>query len=112
MGDTIAQVTSATGIDKAVKFLVGEDCGCEERKAKLNSLFRYKKPNCLNESEYKYLNAFFSERRNTVSVSTQQNIYKIFNRVFDVNREPTSCADCFKTDLRDLQKIIESYKIE
>ncbi len=40
-GDDIAKFTKATGIDRAVKKVtkaVGiEDCGCEERKEKLNN---------------------------------------------------------------------------
>ena len=32
LGDVIEKVTEATGIKKAVKFLAGEDCGCDQRK--------------------------------------------------------------------------------
>ena len=52
LGDTIAKVTEATGIKKAVKFLAGEDCGCDERQERLNRVFKYKNPECLNEQEY------------------------------------------------------------
>ena len=38
VGDTVQKITKATGIEKAVKFLAGEDCGCDERKEKLNYL--------------------------------------------------------------------------
>ena len=41
LGDTIEKFTEATGIKKVVKWIAGDDCGCEERKAKLNALFRY-----------------------------------------------------------------------
>ena len=44
LGDTVEKITKATGIKKAVKFIAGEDCGCDERKVKLNEMFRYKKP--------------------------------------------------------------------
>ena len=54
-GDTVAKITKATGIDKAVKFLAGEDCGCDERKDKLNNIFPYYRPNCLTEDEYNYI---------------------------------------------------------
>ena len=47
LGDTIENVLQATGIDKVAKFILGEDCGCDERQEKLNSLFSYQKPNCL-----------------------------------------------------------------
>ena len=33
LGDTIASITKATGLDK----LVGEDCGCPERQEMLNN---------------------------------------------------------------------------
>jgi len=41
LGDTIAKITEATGIDKLVNAIT-DDCGCEERKQKLNELFAYK----------------------------------------------------------------------
>ena len=49
VGDTVAKITKATGIEKAVKFLAGEDCGCDERKDKLNKIFPYYRPNCFTE---------------------------------------------------------------
>ena len=30
LGDTVAKITKATGIDKVVEFVAGEDCGCDE----------------------------------------------------------------------------------
>jgi hypothetical protein len=47
LGDTIEKVTEATGIKKLVKFIAGDDCGCDDRKEKLNKLFPYNKPECL-----------------------------------------------------------------
>ena len=52
LGDTIEKITEATGIKKMVKWLAGEDCGCEERKEALNKVWRYRKTKCLTESEY------------------------------------------------------------
>jgi len=57
LGDTVESVLKATGIDKVAKFILGEDCKCDERKAKLNALFPYKKPLCLTETEYEWLKA-------------------------------------------------------
>jgi hypothetical protein len=42
LGDTIEKLTTRTGIKKIVKKVVGEDCGCDGRKDKLNKLFPYK----------------------------------------------------------------------
>ena len=40
IGDDIAKFTKATGIDKLAKKVLGDDCGCEERKKKLNQCFQ------------------------------------------------------------------------
>ena len=52
LGDVVEKITTATGIKKAVKFLANEDCGCDERKEKLNKLFPRQKPECFTEQEY------------------------------------------------------------
>ena len=39
LGDTLEKVFEKTGIKKLVKFIAGEDCGCDERKKKLNKLY-------------------------------------------------------------------------
>ena len=55
LGDSIEKVTKKTGIKKATKWIfdkLGKDCGCDARKAKLNSMFPYKDPECLTEDEY------------------------------------------------------------
>jgi hypothetical protein len=46
LGDTIAKITHATGLDvvaEKVAHVIGkEDCGCKKRQEKLNELFPYK----------------------------------------------------------------------
>lgn len=42
LGDTIDKITTVTGIKAAVKAVVGDDdCGCEERRKRLNEMFPY-----------------------------------------------------------------------
>jgi len=41
LGDTIEKILSATGVKDLVKLTIGDDCGCEERKEKLNKLVPY-----------------------------------------------------------------------
>lgn len=47
LGDTIAKITAATGIDKLVEEVTQamgkEDCGCNKRRRRLNDLFPYKR---------------------------------------------------------------------
>ena len=57
VGDIVEEVLEKTGAAKVAKFILGEDCGCEDRKEKLNELFRTtKKPDCLQTIESKTLN--------------------------------------------------------
>lgn len=109
LGDTIEKITEATGIKSAVKFLAGEDCGCDQRKEKLNKVFRYNKPECLTEDEYNFLVSEMSLTKNVVSVDTQKRITKIYNRVFHQNRQPTSCSSCFRDTYDALRKLMNEY---
>ena len=59
LGDTVEKVLQATGIAAVAKYIMGEDCGCDERKQKLNDLFPYIKPECLTEDEYNFLTEWF-----------------------------------------------------
>ena len=44
LGDTVEKITKATGIKSLFERLHG-DCGCDERKDKLNQIFPYKNDN-------------------------------------------------------------------
>lgn len=112
LGDTIEQITEATGIKKLVKFIAGDDCGCDARKAKLNAMFPYNKPECLTEVEYNYLNETQVLYKNTIRPSEQDQILKIYNRIFKVRQEPTSCASCLREIVVKMQRVMEEYKEE
>lgn len=109
LGDTIEKITEATGIKKAVKWLLGDDCGCDERKAKLNQMFPYKKPNCLTESEYEYLHNWFTKTRTQISNTEQREILAIYNRVFNAKETISSCSTCWRDRINQLKKVYEEY---
>lgn len=109
LGDTIEKITEATGVKKAVKALFGDDCGCDERKDKLNKLFSYNVVNCLEEDEYNYLNDFLSKSPNRVSMGEQRKLLNIFNRVFNQRRQMTSCSSCVRSIVKELTKLVENY---
>lgn len=111
VGDTVEKITEATGIKKAVKFLAGEDCGCDERKETLNKMFPYKNINCLTENEFTYLADVFAVKRNNISGEMQKKLVEIYNRVFEQNASPTSCGPCFAKGVFDkLNKLYGNYK--
>ena len=112
LGDTVEKVLEVTGISKVAKWLLGEDCGCDERKAKLNELFPYKKPLCLDETEFSYLDGWFNKNTDKVTPIEQIELFKIHSRVFQVRNEPTSCPSCVKTRIEDLRKVYKQYQDE
>lgn len=112
LGDTIDKVTTKTGIKSVVKFIAGEDCGCDERKEKLNLKFpNYHGIKCLTESEYNDLKVIFEETKLTNSVSPlqQMKMVEIHNRVFDSRLEISSCGSCVRDLLKNLNHVFETY---
>jgi len=112
LGDTIEQVLEVTKIAKVAKWILGEDCGCEERKEKLNKLFRYAKPKCLTEDEFKYLSESDALNKNLILPSEQRELLKIYNRVFNQNIQPTSCGSCVREIVIKLKQVINEYNDE
>ena len=110
LGDSIEKITEATGIKAAVKFLAGEDCGCDERREKLNELFSYGKPKCLTESEYNYLADFFAGSTSKIDMKTQKSLLNIYNRVFQKRRQYTTCSPCLKQIVDELKTYFEAYQ--
>jgi len=113
LGDTVEKVFKATGIDKVAKWVLGEDCGCEERKEKLNKMFPYMKPQCLNEDEYTYLDNYFKSGKSQITPEEQIEFINIYHRVFQKVQkvEPTSCSPCFVNNvLNRLKDLYNEYE--
>jgi len=110
LGDTVEKVLEATGIAKVAKWLLGEDCGCDERKEKLNKLFSYKKkPLCLEESEFSWLKEWFDRNTDKVTPIEQIELFKIHSRIFQVRNELTSCPGCVAGRVSDLKIVYSEY---
>ena len=108
LGDVVEAVTEATGIKKLVKWVAGDDCGCDERKFRLNKMFP-KKPLCLNQYEYSELDTFFNNAKGKVNIVEQRKLLKIHNRVFQRNAKESSCASCVRGMVSDLRRIYNEY---
>ena len=111
LGDTIAKVTKKTGIDKLVKFVAGEDCGCDKRREKLNKLFPYNSNiKCLQEDEYHILSGWFAIKRSTVTPNEQAELRKIYNRVFNKKTTASSCSSCVRDMVDRLRTVYLEYE--
>ena len=115
LGDSIEKITKATGIKQATDWIfdkLGKDCGCDTRKEKLNKLFPYKNIECLNEDEYMYLKGFFALNKNVVNTSEQRALLNIHNRVFNTNKEQSSCGSCVKGLVDTIRRLYNEYERE
>lgn len=111
LGDIVEKMTKATGIKKVVEFIAGEDCGCDERRDKLNSLFPIgSKPECLNENDYNWCKAWFNNSRSTMRHTEQVEFLAIYNRVFNTNYNVSNCGPCVLSKLGELEKVYREYE--
>jgi hypothetical protein len=115
LGDTVEAVLETTGVKKLVEIFVdGKDCGCEERKQKLNEWLPYRfKARCLTEQEYNDWKAFKEVR--TLKMSWEQIVYvcDLYADVF--NRQKWyPCVGCSPKPLISmidkLDKVYEAYE--
>jgi hypothetical protein len=115
LGDSIEKVLKKSGLKSATDFIfdkLGKDCGCDKRKEKLNKLFPYKQINCLIESEYNYLKNLFKVQLNTITNKQQQELLEIYNRVFNANKQKSSCGSCVKELINEMKKLYNTYEKE
>ena len=113
LGDTIEKITEATGIKKVVETiseLTGVDCGCDERKEKLNKLFPYNKPECLTDNEVEILAPYKAKFPVNISPVEQYKINEIFNRVFKAKEEFTTCGSCLRDRVNKLIYLLDAYQ--
>lgn len=109
LGDLVEDTLKATGVDKVAKFVLGEDCGCEERKNALNVMFPFKQVECLTETEHDWLTELYSKPINTINVATQDQLLKIYNRVFHKKTKRSGCGKCVKAKINELKKVYNEY---
>jgi hypothetical protein len=111
LGDTIEKVTKATGIkaivDK-VSEVTGIDCKCDARKEALNKLWTYKKVECINETDMKYLDNFFEKNHYQLSIKQQTELKSIYKNIFNVSLEDTSCSSCWRDYISQIRQVYDT----
>ena len=116
LGDTIEQITEATGIKKAVELFskaTGIDCGCDERKAKLNELFSYSRTvNCLTEKDYNALTGLIDPKKSSLTTEEQAQLSDIYYNVFNYRLQISSCGSCWANKIQELKQVYNEYKVD
>lgn len=107
-----------TGIKTAVKFLAGEDCGCDERREKLNKMFPFapKDVECLNEEEFDFLSETLNQiqKEGQVHPRHMKRLFEIYKRFFpeDYKKQPGLCSSCWVRIFKGLRGLMEAYRAE
>ena len=110
LGDTIAKITKATGIDKVAKAVLGDDCGCEERRKKLNQMFpNFKNIRQFTEDEMKIYDEVIPavDKKGMLTPAERGIVSALYVGVFGVNPEWKSCSPCNKQIMNNLKKVYE-----
>ena len=105
LGDSIEKVLKKTGIDKVAKKVLGDDCGCEERKQALNKMFPYAKVRQFTEDEMSIYESVLPRIKGTISGADQSTLVKLYNKVFNANKKPSSCGSCVQQTVAKLAKV-------
>ena len=106
LGDSVEKVLKATGIDKIAKKVLGDDCGCEERKEALNKLYPYSRQ--FTEDEMKIYEEVTNRTKGTITGNDQAIMVKLYNKVFNANKKPSSCGSCVQGTLKKLKAVYEN----
>ena len=106
LGDSIEKVLKATGIDKVAKKVLGDDCGCEERKKKLNSIFPYGDVRQFTEDELSIYESVLPRLKGgRISGEDQAILVNLYNKVINANKKPSGCSSCVQQTLAKLAKV-------
>jgi hypothetical protein len=110
LGDTVEKIIHFTGLQH---FVDGKDCGCDERKQKLNEMFPYRfKARCLTEDEYNQWTDFQLNKSLTLNSEQIKFVCDLYASVF--NRQVWyPCSGCVKEMIAmidRLDKVYETYK--
>lgn len=94
LGDTVEKVLEKTGIAATAKKVLGDDCGCKERKEWLNKAFPYVmiKKGTMNDDQVGKWKSFRKEKKEVLQKDDQEFIISLYNSVFQTNIQP--CIGC------------------
>lgn len=116
LGDTIEQITTATGIKAVVDKIsevTGIPCKCEDRKETLNKLWSYRSTenqtlNCLSEDSITFLTDFLPNLPDELTIKLQTRLRTIYKEVFNITFSETNCASCWRDMIQELRLVYDA----
>lgn len=108
LGDLVERFTEETKIKKKVKYIFGEDCGCNKRKERLNSIrFRFKPDRCFTEDQFNRWTEFRKHKGNLTPIQVRL-IHEIYEQLFARVFKPQSC--CYESFINEINQVYETYE--
>jgi len=111
LGDDIAAITKATGIEKVVKTFFGDDCGCEKRRDRLNKMFPHETVKMMDAEQKKFfedeiMTKYKSGQNLTKHVGNE--FYLLYENLLGQKKQKSKCVSCNKNMYIKLLKIYEA----
>jgi hypothetical protein len=110
LGDTLEEMTKKLGVDKIAKMVLGDNCGCEERKKKLNQMFpNFKNIRQFTKDEIKIYDEVIPtiNKNGRVTPNEKKIVNVLYKAVFDQEPQWKSCSPCNKRIMSNLKKVYE-----
>lgn len=95
------------GVKKIVEAVAGEDCGCKERKEKLNRRFSYFQPFSAKDKEVWENELKPAMDRGRLDLQQQGLMIDLYQRTFQRRYKKTNCGPCV---LEKMEKLEQAYK--
>ena len=115
MGDLVQRFTKVTGIERTVKAIVGEDCGCDERVELLNKLIPFKTKIPEDEQEaHAWALTFTIELQyradtgKTINSQDFQLLWDTYRKYINPRKKNTKCKKCMRDAIKELRRILEA----
>ena len=107
LGDITEDVIKKTGVKKLFDvFLDGKDCGCEDRKEKLNNIGgTYLTSRCMTENEYNTWKEFNNNIKEQVNSKDIDYITTLYASLFSLKKTDV-CRSCKPTKLKGMINMI------
>ena len=112
LGDIVDAITTVTGIKAVVEAIKGDDdCGCDERKAKWNTIeiWKGKKINCIEKDDFNWITDFIGLNKTLITFDEREEVVRIYNNIFNTRQKNTKCTSCYNGLIRNIKKYLENY---
>ena len=112
LGDVVEKVTKATGVKKAVDTVfdaMGKDCGCADRKKRLNKIrLPWGVVNCFTEEQYNWWTKFREENPAQITHLQREEIRRITITLFARDIGKPKC--CMEQHINRINQVYDKYQ--